>query len=186
MAIERPTMAKKAHVSHNSGNDEWHTPIEYVDAARRVMGGIDCDPASSEKANEAIRASVFYSKDDDALFKTWRGRVWMNCPYSRSLVELFTQTVVRQFVDGTVTEAIVLVNNATDTRWYQYLVDAATCVCLVRGRIHFVAPDGLTRNSPLQGQHILYLGPNGDAFAREFARFGTILWAHPGGGGYCT
>jgi ParB family chromosome partitioning protein len=170
-------MMGKAHVSHNSGNGEWYTPPEYIEAARRVMGGIDCDPASSAKANEWIKAKVFYTAEQDGIFYPWHGRVWLNPPYSRSLITLFTQTLVRHIDDGTVTEAVVLVNNATETRWFQYLVCEAACACFARHRIRFIASDGETKSSPLQGQIFLYFGPNVDAFAREFSEFGRVWYA---------
>lgn len=53
---EEEIVLPKPHVSHNSGNNEWYTPQEYIEASRRVLGRIDLDPASSELANEIIKA----------------------------------------------------------------------------------------------------------------------------------
>ena len=42
------------HVGHASGEYEWYTPPEYIDAARDVLGAIDLDPASTD-AGDAVR-----------------------------------------------------------------------------------------------------------------------------------
>lgn len=41
-------------INQTSGNTEYYTPIDIVDAARYVMGWIDLDPASSALANARI------------------------------------------------------------------------------------------------------------------------------------
>ena len=80
--------ATLAHVGQNTGDTEWFTPPEIVEAARRVLGEIDLDPASTREANIVIKAKVFYTRHDDGLTKPWKGRVWMNPPYAHPLVDI--------------------------------------------------------------------------------------------------
>jgi len=121
-----------------------------------------------------IRAERYFSVDDDGLARRpWIGRVFLNPPYSATLIPKFVAKLLREFRAGNVTEAVVLVNNATETAWYTALAETASLVCFPRGRVKFWHPDK-TCAAPLQGQAVLYLGPNPDSFRRHFERFGTI------------
>ena len=159
------------HVANNSGNNEWYTPAEYIEAAHNVMGGIDLDPASSETANSVIGAASFYTVEDDGLSYEWGGRVWMNPPYAGELIGKFTAKLAAHFQAGDITEAIALVNNATETAWFADLVGVSTAIVFPRSRVRFWQPDGKL-GAPLQGQAILYMGKNKDSFLSEFGRFG--------------
>ena len=163
--------ADKPHVAHNSGNNEWYTPSEYIEAARQVMGGIDLDPASSYKANEVIGAETIYTADDDGLAHPWFGRVWMNPPYADSLIERFTSKLADHYRAGDVEEAIALVNNATETSWFHHLITVASAVVFPRRRVRFYRPDG-TLGDPLQGQAIIYMGKQAQRFKSAYHPFG--------------
>ena len=167
--------AKKPHVSHNSGNNEWYTPPEYLDAVREVLGTIDLDPASCEVANRHVQADRYYTVADDGLTQEWRGRCFLNPPYSRALCGRFCERMATLYESASVTEAIVLVNNATETEWFQRLLGAASAVCFPDGRIRYLKEDG-QRGAPLQGQAFIYFGMQRDAFSLAFRRFGTILF----------
>lgn len=58
--------------------DENYTPPYVIEAVRQVLGGIDLDPASCERAQSSISASVYYTKADDGLSFSWKGAVWVN------------------------------------------------------------------------------------------------------------
>lgn len=162
----------KPFVSHNTGKMEWYTPAEYIEAAVSVMGGIDLDPASSAISNKTVGAKRFYSKEDDGLTKSWRGRVWLNPPYATELIGPFIAKLVSAFEHGEVTEAIVLVNNATETIWFNDLIGIARAVVFPRGRIKYLNSDGNPEGKPLQGQAIVYAGKSPQAFLDSFSVFG--------------
>ncbi|MCA9368140.1 hypothetical protein KC887_07860 [Candidatus Kaiserbacteria bacterium] len=90
-------------VNQTSGNTEWYSPIELVEAARRVMGEIDYDPASSYRANHNIvRANRFCAAPEYEIvgeigglpvrhyqggglaLLAWYGRIWMNHPFGNT------------------------------------------------------------------------------------------------------
>jgi len=61
-----------------TGENEWYTPVEYVDLARTVMGVIDLDPASSDQAQSTVQALQHFTQADDGLKRVWHGNVWLN------------------------------------------------------------------------------------------------------------
>lgn len=171
--VERKT---QPHVLHNSGENEWYTPPEFIEAARATMGSIDVDPASSEIANEIVQAETFYDIDNNGLVYKWRGNVWLNPPYSQPQVSDFTKAVVGKYLDGEISQACVLVNNATETEFFQRMLTYCAAVCFPKSRIKYLDETGNPKHTPLQGQAILYFGANLDLFVSNFGVFGKVLY----------
>lgn len=159
------------HVSDDSY--EWYTPKEVIEAAREVMGGIDLDPATSATAQESVRATRYYTKEDNGLEQQWGGRVFLNPPYSAGLARDFSNRLADCYRSGEVREGILLVNNATETDWFQGLLREHP-TCFPDGRLKFWSPNSDTL-AARQGQAVFYLGSNRNRFAEVFGRLGAVV-----------
>ena len=168
-------MDKKPHVLNNTGNCEWYTPPAVIDAVLDVLDEIDLDPASSRIANEIVGAKKFFTRDDDGLKQDWFGNVFLNPPYSKGLIDKFIDKLRAEIIVGHIKEAVVLVNAATDTRWYERAIEPAKGICFTRGRIKFIKPDGSFANQPTCGQVFLYYGRRCDKFFDVFQNFGVCM-----------
>jgi ParB-like chromosome segregation protein Spo0J len=173
--VEAAREAARPHVANNSGNNEWYTPPDLIERARRVMGGIDLDPASSLVANRTVKAEKIYTAENSGLDLPWYAKsVWMNPPYSSEWIGKFATKIVEEVKAGRVKQAITLTNNATDTGWFAEMANAATGMCTLRGRVRFMDPQGNPSGAPLQGQVLLYFGDDFEAFKREFSQLGRV------------
>jgi ParB family chromosome partitioning protein len=140
------------------------------------MDGIELDPASSHAAQQIVQAERYYTQEDDGLSVPWVSRsVWLNPPYRARLVSQFVFKLIYHYERGDIKGAILLVNNATETKWFQAAISRAQCMCLPLGRIQFLKPDGTT-GPPLQGQALIYFGPYVSVFERAFSKIGTICF----------
>lgn len=167
-------MEKTVRGTEGTGENEWHTPNEYLELARKVLGEIDLDPASHEAAQKRVKAKKFFTIEDDGLRQEWHGRIWLNPPYAQPLISEFVEKMISEYKARRVTAAIMLTHNYTDTEWFQGAARYASAICFTRGRIRFVNLDGELA-APTQGQAFFYFGCETSDFANTFGKCGFVV-----------
>ncbi len=159
--------------------NDWFTPALYIEAARAVLGDIEFDPYSDPIANKTVKAKIIRTKLDDGD-EPWPDvkTVFMNPPFGKGMIEAavkqFCYELERQLFSG-----IVLVNNATETKWFQTLLHHADALCLTDHRIAFNQVDGKAVSGNTRGQAFFYFdGKDWDnrvfRFMNNFEQFGFV------------
>jgi DNA N-6-adenine-methyltransferase (Dam) len=167
MKSDRNTAAFLSNVS-----DEWYTDGPYVEAARAVLGGIDLDPASCAEAQCTVRAKRIFTIKDDGLSKPWKGRVFLNPPFS--LNKRFVPKAIEEYEAGRVSAAVLVLNGQRfDAGWFQPLWHYP--ICFTDHRPVFKNPGKVVPPSPIGGMVFVYLGLNVERFLTVFDQFGDIV-----------
>lgn len=168
-------------VLFSSESNEWYTPSSIIEAARKVMGPIDLDPASCEQANEWIGAKQFHSLSDDGFNKDWKAKtLWLNPPYGQKNrkkgihgASAWLLKAIESFRARDVGQAILLCRgDSASVKWLE-----KNAICCVANRIAFVSPTDPEANNPVPGTKIFYLGTlnRWGVFAKEFEQHGSIV-----------
>lgn len=177
---------------HTCDSPEWYTPSAYVESARRVMGGIDLDPASHEEANRTVKALRFYSEVDNGLAQKWPGRAFVNPP--GGLVNEFWEKALMQGAAGWLKQMVWIGYSLEQFQTLQQSNAAAMPfhfpTCFPSRRIAFVENEAKKaqriakliaqgkkpnqKSSPSHANYITYVGPNVDAFVAEFGQYGGV------------
>ncbi len=165
-------MNNARQINQDSGNFEYYTPASIVEAARRTLGGIDLDPASSAIANSTVRARRYFTPSDNGLAQQWSGAVWMNHPFSREGNTLWIYKLVDSYTAGAVTAACCITFAATSEKWFQPLLQFPQC--FLSPRTNYFTAEGKKKTGVTKGSVVSYLGQDVRRFACEFAPLGTI------------
>lgn len=182
-------------INQTSGDTEYYTDPKIIEAARSMMGGIDCDPASSKNANEVVRATIYYDITDGSLNRPWLGRVWMNHPFHGGWSactndckrktcatrghHIFSNIpsnadwinkLMLEWEGGNIIEALCITYASTSEQWFQPLLDFPQC--FLSPRTNYYLPDGTIKKGVTKGSVITYLGDRETRFHRYFKSFG--------------
>ena len=173
-ALQGSHSARAGNGMHNN-DDEWYTPANVVEACREAMGGIDLDPASNAHANQVVKATRYFTAEDNGFKQPWAGRVFLNPPYSHIAGKAeFIAKLAESHTVGDVTAACVILSCDTSANWFDPLRGRHDALCLIRVRVRFYKPDPDRTDSPGGGSSIVYLGPDVARFAKAVSALGEV------------
>lgn len=161
-------------INATSGKVEYYTPAPIIEAARRVMGGIDLDPASCEFANRTVQAQTFFTLADNGLRQPWYANtVWLNHPFGRESNPLWIGKLIDGFARKHFHAACCITFACTSEAWFQPLF--AYPMCFLSPRTNYLDAHGRTVRGVTKGSVVTYLGPNVQRFADAFGTLGAVM-----------
>ena len=119
----------------SGGNDNCITPLYII----KALGGhesFDLDPCYGKpRPWPTARRMLCLEDGQDGLVKKWKGRVWLNQPYSEA--SLWSERMAKH------SNGIMLVFARTETKWFQkYVFRCASGILFIGKRLKFHQPNG--------------------------------------------
>lgn len=149
-----------------NSTDEWYTPIELINS----LGKFDLDPCAPIIPLWKT-AKIMYNKNDDGLTKKWEGRVWLNPPYSRPIIERFIYKMAEH------NNGIALLFNRCDSKMFQDIIfQKASSMLFMRNRIKFYRSDGSLGGSPGCGSILIAFGYENSIILKNSLIKGKFIW----------
>ncbi len=157
-------------VGSDKDRDFYGTPTDWIERCRRVMGGIELDPASCQEANEmVVKAARFFDESVDALKQSWQcDSLFLNPPYGPTCAK-FASKFRNEWEAGKIRQAIILVNNTTETGAFDMFSRCAAAHAYPRKRIQFIGVEGRSKTQNTRAQTFFYCGPRWKRFRNIFA-----------------
>lgn len=166
----------------NSQSVNWCTPAKYVDAVKKVFGGvISLDPCSNEWS--IVNAETEYRlPDQDGLRESWDyPTIYVNPPYGSdkerrtTIKHWFYKCAYAHKHHGA--EVLALVPVATNTRhWKEYVWGRATGVCfLYDTRLRFLVEGKDEGKGAPMSCAMIYWNKNINRFLEVFNEFGAVV-----------
>jgi ParB family transcriptional regulator, chromosome partitioning protein len=154
-------------------NCELYTPPWLIEASRKVLGTIDLDPASCALAQTVVKATTCFTKHDDGLSKEWHGRIFLDPPFGKIIMEQFIDKLISEIAKGNTKEAILITDSKTETKWFRKALAAKTAFCFPKKQIDYWSEKGEgVRKSP---GTVFYFGSKPDVFRKVFEELATFI-----------
>jgi phage N-6-adenine-methyltransferase len=127
------------HAGNSSVNHAWRTPTALLDRLYAALGApFDLDPCSptGDRRTAPVRARVYYTAEDNGLALPWRGKVFVNPPYGRTLRQWVSKAQA-EVTERRADLVVALVPARTETLWWHHHIAGVADAFMLRGRLSF-------------------------------------------------
>ena len=159
-------MSSGKSVHFSSEKQTWETPQDFFDKVNDIFN-FTLDACAEDNT---AKVSNYFTVEDDALTKDWKGVVWCNPPYGK-IAELWLQRMAIH------NNGIALIFARTETEmFFNFVWDRATSLLFIKGRLHFhyVSGEKAKANSGAPSVLIAY-GDEADARLRKSSIKGKYI-----------
>ena len=119
-------------VHYSSKKHTWETPQDFFDSLNEIYN-FNLDSCAE---TGTAKCSNFYTKEDDALTKDWKGVVWCNPPYGREQVKFVEKAHIESVKNNSI--FVMLIPARPDTKvWQNLIFKEASQICFIKGRLKF-------------------------------------------------
>jgi phage N-6-adenine-methyltransferase len=136
-------------VHFSSMTDQWATPLDFFKKCEEKYGPFNtdvCADSSNAKCKE------FFTKEQDGLQQTWKGKCWMNPPYGKEIGKWMEKAFLSAQNEGAT--IVCLVPARTDTKWWHdYAMKGQ--IEFIKGRLKF---GGSKNSAPFPSALVIFKG----------------------------
>ena len=158
-------------IHFSSKSVEHYTPSNLVQAIQNFYNGvIDLDPCSNTDSPN-VPACFHYNKSMNGLTLPWAGKVYVNPPYGRNIIDKWVEKAVVEYQAQRAREILLLLPARTDTQWFKLLNSYARLY--FEGRLKFLASENKDNSAPFPSM-LVYLGLQEDLFVGYWQSWGLV------------
>lgn len=165
-------------VDRSSISNLWLTPQGFIKQVEQYFRGpIPLDPATED--NNPTGALSFYTETTNGLDKDWSkiGMVFVNPPYSKGSMPLWTAKIKEEADKGTEIIALLPCGARFGTKYWQRnaLNNNLNAICFVKGRLKFRKPNGTIGKRNLYDSQVYGYNVDWQDFKEAFENVGRCL-----------
>lgn len=163
-----PVQSTTDHTLKGPGKPAYGTPPEILEVVRVLLGNIDLDPCSSPQFNLNVRATQFFTEQDNGIEHRWQGNVYLNPPGGRARpgARAWWDKLCQEYKAGNVGSAVYMSFALDSFQWSQAkgrtpVLAFPTVIFAKRIRFTVEGPEGfpVATKSPSKPNALTWLPP---------------------------